>query len=236
MDRKALALECLEVEEAGGSVRQFLHERGCLSPWGTWYRLQIEELGRKDAQITEGKGDEEKMKKITLEQKKKAVQIAIDGGDPLEYLRNHGSKNPSGLWWTIKNDVKSADPELYARIPMLNAVRKNKPEKAVESPGGVLTMAPQELTDTQKEQIAEKITVRKEEPEKDRHIVAWIADTRMGGFTVTSIRGKYGEYHKDTMSASLDFLGTDGETISMRPEAWKEWLEEVSRVLGIFEN
>lgn len=229
MDRKALALECLEVEAVGGSVRQFLLEHGCLSPWGTWYRLQIEELGRKDAQITDGKGDEEKMKKITLEQKKKAVQIAIDGGDPLEYLRNHGSKNPSGLWWTIKNDVKSADPELYAKIPMLNAAKKKpEPVKAVESPEGVLTMAPLELTDTQKEKIAEKITVRKEEPEKDRHI--------MDGFTVTSIRGKYGEYHKDTMSASLDFLGTDGETISMRPEAWKEWLEEVSRVLGLFEN
>lgn len=222
MDRKALALECLEVEAAGGSVREFLREHGCLSPWGTWYRLQIEELGRKDAQITEGKGDEEKMKKITLEQKKKAVQIAIDGGDPLEYLRNHGSKNPSGLWWTIKNDVKSADPELYAKIPMLNAVRKNKPEKDEPVPVDKETVAAAEEA---KPQIPERLIAKIE-----------VENPLMDGFTVTSIRGKYGEYHKDTMSASLDFLGTDGETISMRPEAWKEWLEEVSRVLGIFEN
>ena len=102
-------------------------------------------------------------------------------------------------------------------------------------------MAPQELTDTQKEQIAEKITVRKEEfpdPQIPARLIAKIEveNPLMDGFTVTSIRGKYGEYHKDTMSASLDFLGTDGETISMRPEAWKEWLEEVSRVLGLFEN
>ena len=54
MDRHQLALECQEVERLGGSVRDFLRGRGAVSPWGTWYRLQIEELGRKNAQITEG--------------------------------------------------------------------------------------------------------------------------------------------------------------------------------------
>lgn len=222
MDRKALALECLEVEEAGGSVRQFLHERGCLSPWGTWYRLQIEELGRKDAQITEGKGDEEKMKKITLEQKKKAVQIAIDGGDPLEYLRNHGSKNPSGLWWTIKNDVKSADPELYARIPMLNAVRKNKPETETAVPVDKETVVAAEEA---KPQIPERLIAKIE-----------VENPLMDGFTVTSIRGKFGEYHMDIMNKSLDFTSTEGVDICMTPQAWKGFVDEVSRVMEILKN
>lgn len=126
MDRAELAKECVAVEKAGGSVREFLAEHGCISPWGTWYRLQKEELHRSESQITSGKGDANKLsRKITLEQKKKAVQIAIDGGDVLEYLRQLGSKNPSGLWWTIKNDVKAADPELYAKIPRLDAKQQH---------------------------------------------------------------------------------------------------------------
>lgn len=126
MDRAELAKECVAVEKAGGSVREFLKEHGCISPWGTWYRLQKEELHRSESQITSGKGDENKLsRKITLEQKKKAVQIAIEGGDVLEYLRQLGSKNPSGLWWTIKNDVKAADPELYAKIPRLDAKQQH---------------------------------------------------------------------------------------------------------------
>lgn len=126
MDRAELAKECVAVEKAGGSVREFLAEHGCISPWGTWYRLQKEELHRSESQITSGKGDVNKLsRKITLEQKKKAVQVAIEGGDVLEYLRQLGSKNPSGLWWTIKNDVKAADPELYAKIPRLDAKQQH---------------------------------------------------------------------------------------------------------------
>lgn len=131
MDRAELARECVAVERAGGSVREFLSEHGCISPWGTWYRLQKEELHRSESQITLGKGDENKLsRKITLEQKKKAVQIAIEGGDVLEYLRKLGSKNPSGLWWTIKNDVKAADPELYAKIPRLDGKKPAEKQEA----------------------------------------------------------------------------------------------------------
>lgn len=137
MDRAELARACVEVEKAGGSVREFLAEHGCISPWGTWYRLQKEELHRKEGQITDGKGRVNMARKITLEQKKKVVQIAIEGGDPLEYLRQLGSKNPSGLWWTIKNDLKAADPELYAKIPRLDGKKPHiiPPEEEILKPG-----------------------------------------------------------------------------------------------------
>lgn len=55
--------------------------------------------------------------KITLEQKKKAVDIAIAGGDPIEHLRKCGSDAPDQLWYYIKNKLKVSKPELYAKIP-----------------------------------------------------------------------------------------------------------------------
>jgi len=56
-------------------------------------------------------------RKLTLEQKKKAVQIAIDGGDPIEFLRGCGSDAPDKTWWYIKNRLKDSNPDLYAKIP-----------------------------------------------------------------------------------------------------------------------
>ena len=117
MNKHELAQICVEIEKAGGSVRDYLHDIGFLSPWGTWYRLQIEELGRKKHQITEGKGTNNMAKKITLMQKKRAIQIALDGGNPLPFLRECGSSNPPGLWYTIKQDLKKVDPETYEKLP-----------------------------------------------------------------------------------------------------------------------
>lgn len=118
MDRHQLALECVKIEKAGGSVRDFLRQRGCISPWGTWYRLQREELGRTDDKITEGKGDRKMgQAKLTDAQKEQAVRIAIAGGDPRNYLRDCGSKAPDNLWWKIRRDLKDADPETYEKLP-----------------------------------------------------------------------------------------------------------------------
>ena len=69
--------------------------------------------------------------KITLEQKKKAVDIAIAGGDPIEHLRKCGSGAPDKLWYYIKNKLKDSKPELYAQIPDLRKTN-GKPDKAEE--------------------------------------------------------------------------------------------------------
>ena len=58
----------------------------------------------------------EKMK-VTLENKKKAVQIAIDSGNPLKYLEECGAKSPSGTWYHIKKDLKAKDPDRYMELP-----------------------------------------------------------------------------------------------------------------------
>ena len=78
-DQHELALRCLEVEKSGASVIDFLTGMGFTSPRATWERLQLNELGRKANDIE--KKEKCNMAKLTLEIKKKAVQIALDGGD-----------------------------------------------------------------------------------------------------------------------------------------------------------
>lgn len=246
MDRAELAKECVAVEKAGGSVREFLAEHGCISPWGTWYRLQKEELHRSESQITSGKGDENKLsRKITLEQKKKAVQIAIEGGDVLEYLRQLGSKNPSGLWWTIKNDVKAADPELYAKIPRLDGKKPAEKQEAdpQEEKTQDLPKVPEEVLEKMARQ-AQKIAKREmpELPNAPEPIPVEEAKKRLAaspvmvvpaGFMVTSIRGTFGEWHLDQKHDSLDFRGAEGEEVCFRPQAWEAFMDEIRSVMQI---
>ena len=71
-------------------------------------------------------------RKITLAQKKRAVEIAISGGNPLEYLKDCGSKKPDGLWYTIKANLKETDPETFAKIPDLRG--KTRGPQLMEAP------------------------------------------------------------------------------------------------------
>ena len=130
MNRHQLATECLRIEKSGGSVREFLSGMGCVSPWGTWFRLQKEELGRKDWQITDGKGREE-MKKLTLEDKKEAVRIAVEGGNPMQFLKERGITNTQVCWAHIRKALKESDPETFAKIPDLRGNR-TKPDETEE--------------------------------------------------------------------------------------------------------
>ena len=118
MDRHQLALECVQIERSGGDVREYPREHGCISPWGTWHRLQKEELGRGDHQITDGKGDcSMKQVKVTEEEKAEAARIAIEGGDPRLYLLELGSQAPDVMWWKIRKELKEKEPEKFAQLP-----------------------------------------------------------------------------------------------------------------------
>ena len=69
--------------------------------------------------------------KLTLEQKKKAVEIARQGGDQLEYLKKCGAKNPSAAWWYIKEKLVDKDME---KTEEPAEVAKKLPEEQAEKP------------------------------------------------------------------------------------------------------
>ena len=104
--------------------------------WGCLRKLQKKDEQKTAAcyRINETDGEEEEpMNRITLEQKKKAVQIAISGGDPLEHLKRCGAANPSASWVYIKNRLKVTDPELYEKIP---CGQRTEMKKEPEAPAG----------------------------------------------------------------------------------------------------
>lgn len=92
----------------------------------------------------DNRGDEKDLKRkgITLEEKKKAVQICLDGGNPLDYLRTLGSKDPAQTWFGIKKALKETDPDTYAKLP--KRLKKNEetpPATAAEAMAGMKAAA-----------------------------------------------------------------------------------------------
>ena len=76
--------------------------------------------------------------KLTLEQKKKAVEIASQGGDQLEYLRKCGAKNPSAAWFYIKKTLEVKETEKKAEPaekPQLAEVVDKVPEAHLMTKG-----------------------------------------------------------------------------------------------------
>lgn len=62
-------------------------------------------------------GNNKSSHKLTREEKEKAVELAIDGKDPIGYLKECGAKNPWASWAYIKQTLKKAKPEKYAQLP-----------------------------------------------------------------------------------------------------------------------
>ena len=163
MDRERVAEECLRIEKHHGNVLAYLKGIGCVSPWGTWHRIQREQLGRKACQITNGKGvDALGKSKQTLADKKEAVRIALDGGNPYNFLRSRGIRFPESTWSKIKKNI--TDPEILAKIPNklpasaaedkpgVPEIPKAVPEKA-ETPEGPVQLNPDYVAALEEEPV-----------------------------------------------------------------------------------
>ena len=103
------------------------------------------------------------MKKVTREQKEKAVRIAIEGGNPVEFLGRCGSESPDKLWWYIKNKLKDANPELYAQIPDRREKSHDTPAPSVPAAGKVeRPAAPMEERAPEPEEVKAEAPVKEE--------------------------------------------------------------------------
>ena len=179
------------------------------------------------------------MKKITLEQKKQAVEIAVSGGNPLEYLKKCGSKKPDGLWYTIKENLKKVDPETYAKIPDFRG--KTRTAKEPKTAGDAM-IAMKEAADnffSQCEDMGLKLEAptpisggeweRMETPEAPKP-----APLVYDGYTVCCIESKtFGRFYWDRDHNHLDWTTAEGEEVSFTPTGWKTFLEELPKVAAI---
>lgn len=228
MERHELAEKCERIDQAGGNVRDFLKEQGFISPWGTWYRLQIEELGRKGNQISEGRGKGD-MKRLTREQKEEAVRIALNGGAPTAYLRKLGSKSPSATWFNIKKTLKETNPDLYRKLtekePDDEPQEEHRPVTTCCAPAPASGV---EVPDEVPEDITmpiQRMVIHAEEPE------ASLADL-LKGLGVTGLRADYGEFHL-SCNGYLYFGANDHDELEMPVDVWRRFWDDAPRIRKI---
>ena len=175
--------------------------------------------------------EEKEMNKITLEQKKKAVQIAFEGGDVLDYLRKCGSKNPPAMWWTIKEGLKKADPKMYAMLP--DGRKKTEPKQTAkpETPEATLGDAMagmQEATNNffgacQNMGLNLSAAETPENPAPEPEPIR---------FQIVTIRGELGEYRVE--GDTFRYSGACG-TVNIVAEDLPAWLDEVKRASKLLE-
>ena len=230
-DQHELALRCLEVEKSGASVIDFLTGMGFISPRATWERLQLNELGRKANDIE--KKEKCNMAKLTLEIKKKAVQIALDGGDYLAYLKEHGAKNPSASWAYIMECAKKNDQNNYLQLKArldekaAQKAEEKKPESApAEKPKAV---------ETQK--VKKPGTAVRFAPDGE-HLEKINKPLQYEDFTVRAVEGVFGRYARDIFNGAdyIDFESKEGDELHMKIDGWKNFIGEMKRaakVLGV---
>ena len=165
------------------------------------------------------------MMKITLEQKKKAVEIALSGKNPLNYLKECGIKAPDKTWYAIKAALKEKDQELYARIPDFRKADKETPEQAP-----TVKLSGQIRIETPEANKVEIVETPEKEKEKEFGLPAYI-----NGFEIIGIRGQFGTYRASSEYNYFEFVPFGGE-LCMNPGDWREQLEELqkaAKVLGV---
>lgn len=176
------------------------------------------------------------MMKITLEQKKKAVEIALNGKSPLEYLRSCGIKAPDKTWYAIKMTIKEKDPDLYARIPDFRKADKETPEQVpVVKLSGPIRIETPEAEKVQVVETPEAPKIRSKS-EKPREITAPVA---YDGLIIREVEGNFGRYRRSDIGSAtyIDFESADGmDTLSFTVEQWRSFRAEHAKaatVLGV---
>lgn len=230
MNRQKVAQECVTIERCRGSVLDYLRGIGCVSPWGTWHRLQKEELNRQDWQITDGKGDA--TNKMTKEQKARTVEIALDGGNPLVYLREMGAKNPSAMWYSIKQAVKKEDPETFAKLsPRASPVTTCC---APARPSGV--EVPDELPEEKPEKPEVVLTIKSEDLtralDETPHVSSITKPVNYDGFEVTGLKTEYGRFQLSN-NGYLFFGANSDDELEMPVELWRRFAEDLPKIMQI---
>lgn len=236
MDRRKMALECLEVERIGYSVLDFLREQGAISPWGTWWRLQVEELGRARYQIRNGKENMKAMKSVLTPEVRAEAEKMIEAGEDKKkveaYLAEHGSKNPSAHAYMIRKNMKKKEqPELDSGHPEI----KQKDELA-----GFEPFVPEKKTVAFNGKEFEKmegpsptccqparqsgVTVPDQLPEKK---------PRTSALRIREADGMIGTWRR-TLENAIVFTGREGQKIILTAEEWMVITAELPNVMELF--
>lgn len=181
------------------------------------------------------------------ERSRKAVDIALEGGDPVEYFRQLGQKNPSAAWCSLKAQLREKEPETYARLPQVDHRKKENrnPKTAAEAMDNMKQAADNffgsVLKDAETPEAAKdlKATI---EARTEWHPVQEPKITKpvgYDGFTVREVEGDFARYRRSDVSEKtyVDVEIADGcDTLSYTVEQWRNIRKEFQRaavILGV---
>ena len=152
--------------------------------------------------------------RLTLENKKKAIEIAIAGGDPLNYLKGLGCANPAGVWYSIKQKLKQANPEKAAQLPDMR-------KKSAEAPKVDKGM-PKEL---KLEGGVDYQVAVAETPEEPKKIVKPV---NYDGLLIREVEGVFGRYRRTDVGEQqyIDYENPERmDTLSLTVVQWRNFRE-----------
>lgn len=232
------------MEQSGGNVLDYLKSKGHISPRATWIRLQMNELGRKEDELTDGKTADSAKKgrcrNLTAEMKNKAIEIRMNGEDPRPYLaRECGMQDPEAAWSRIKTWLQKSNPERFMelpkRLPRDNGW-KNNTAVFIGKGGNKVDKGMPKKEQTPTVKVDGNLNI--ETPEANRVTVAEVPEkmkpVEFGGFEVTAIRDMdLGEFYMDRKRNSIDWRTPDGDEISGAPVFWQKFGERLSAIMGV---
>lgn len=174
--------------------------------------------------------------KLSEEQRKTAIDMALNGESPVKYIAGCGINNPSCTWWNLKKYLQKNDPETYGRLPeKFKATVKNV--KQVETPEGEYAKAPVLKVDG---------AVRIETPEKNKVEVVETPEGKIGGlcpppeeaidtkFQTAAVRNKkLGTFYYDEAHGTIDWRHPYGEEISLFPEDYRLLRDSIDMILHV---
>lgn len=175
--------------------------------------------------------------KLTLEQKKKAVEIASQGGDQLEYLRKCGAKNPSAAWFYIKKKMTEKIKNEVMAMPQIKA--QAPAEETAEKP--ILAEVAEKVPE-----VEAVVMTRKEHEEAHRpiktieKIIDWEGKEKRNKLEITELKSKVlpNFRYKKVKNDDKDFMVLNGygftneeSVIPLGREGWSQLIDEIRTAL-----
>lgn len=155
---------------------------------------------------------------LTEADRNEAVRLAMAGGDPIEFLRSKGMKDPHNAWYIIKQDVKLKNPDLYEKIPDRRKIRKEKAEEPV-------TVTKQAVINAVNATVrAVNAGKQKPKPEEDDPFPC----------LTTGISTPIGEFRYYAKQKYLDWepIGHD-DNVSLNTYEWEQFMKHFPKALEI---
>ena len=175
------------------------------------------------------------------EKSRRAIEIAMDGGDPGEYFRQLGQKNPSAAWCSLKAQLREKDPETYERLPKVDHRKKENrnPKTAAEAMDNMKKAADNFFDSVLKDAETPEAPKTGVKITPDKIEIGIINPVGYDGFTVREVEGSFARYRRSDVSEKtyVDVEIADGcDTLSYTVEQWRNIRKEFQRaavILGV---